>query len=204
MFDLVDVLAAHHRLEKIIVRTLITTIMLLLFTSQAQAVTNTYDPDGKLVSVSPLTLSDGMTYGVTIEYGNIIDGGSPGSGLTDELNDEAAEIIANGDATGPIYHDFPWTVFFLSDLQSGHLEDGFEIDGLVWWDSDGDLHTQQPYDIYYWTENSDFSLQGADPGTWNNGTITFTKITAAVPEPLTATLIPLAVAPLLLRRRREA
>ena len=36
MFDLVDVLAAHHRLEKIIVRTLITTIMLLLFTSQAQ------------------------------------------------------------------------------------------------------------------------------------------------------------------------
>ena len=109
--DLIDVLAAHHRLEKIIVRTLITTIMLLLFTSQAQAVTNTYDPDGKLVSVSPLTLSDGMTYGVTIEYGNIIDGGSPGSGLTDELNDEAAVLIASGD-------DAPGTVFFLLFLLS--------------------------------------------------------------------------------------
>jgi hypothetical protein len=45
---------------------------------------------------------------------------------------------------------------------------------------------------------------GEETGTWYYGTITFTKITAAVPEPLTATLIPLAVAPLLLRRRREA
>ena len=197
MFDLVDVLAAHHRLEKIIVRTLITTIMLLLFTSQAQAVTNTYDPYGKLVSVSPLTLSDGMTYGVTIEYGNPIDGSSLVSGLTDELNDEAAHLIASGDdAPGTV----PFRLFFLSEIQSGTPGDGFKIDGEIW---RGPWTDDPPYPLRHWTAWAG-QYGGVEPGTWNKGTITFTKITAAVPEPLTATLIPLAVAPLLLRRRREA
>ncbi len=195
--DLIDVLAAHHRLEKIIVRTLITTIMLLLFTSQAQAVTNTYDFDGKLVSVSPLTLSDGMTYGVTIEYDIAIDGSSPGSGLTDELNDEGAVLIASGD-------DAPGTVFFLlfilSATQSGTPGDDFFIDGLI---RPYKASSSDPVPLIAITSFTDHNVAD-DPGTWNNGTITFTKITAAVPEPLTATLIPLAVAPLLLRRRREA
>jgi len=199
--DLIDVLAAHHRLEKIIVRTLITTIMLLLFTSQAQAVTNTYDPDGKLVSVSPLTLSDGMTYGVTIEYGNIIDGGSPGSGLTDELNDEAAVLIASGDPPPEILGGKYFQLFFLSGYQSGITGDDFRIDGMVYNTTSESSHGAALWLITSFDAGPVVPIPG-DGG--NYATVTFTKITAAVPEPLTATLIPLAVAPLLLRRRREA
>ena len=193
--DLIDVLAAHHRLEKIIVRTLITTIMLLLFTSQAQAVTNTYDFDGKLVSVSPLTLSDGMTYGVTIEYDIAIDGSSPGSGLTDELNDEAAVLIASGGDTPGLYF---FELYFLSETQSGNTGGDAVIEAVVKGYAGG--LTELFSDPIIGGYSIDRGLFPED----FLGTITFTKITAAVPEPLTATLIPLAVAPLLLRRRREA
>lgn len=180
-------------------RTLITTLMLLLFTSQAHAVplnvVEGTDFAGDSAFPGPNTFVGDLDIGVNMISGNLFEG---------DIRDTIRFTLQNGmkiDSVDVIISNHRDSVLGNTEVQVEY-QSPYAFNFIA---GNGSINivtnpATVPGDVYLKVVHSGF-IPEANSDWKANITVSSTVV---VPEPITATLIPLAVAPLLLRRRREA